>query len=244
MPRRRFTAALVLAVLATLVGDGAVHAQTPAERCLTMRLSLLGTLLSQRMQCHAWAVGTRTAPSESCLALGDAALAERLRSAGCASEDEIATLIDLARAGTDALVESQTVGSRVSELEAGLWSTEAIIDQGRTYDPAMAWPDESCRSTGHCADLYILQCDTNEAPGGSLETSCHSLPESNTQTSGSFPVFVVENTPLPTGEILSRAGDGYSTFEVIVTLSADGWAYTGRGHLGSIPIFITGHRVR
>lgn len=238
------SAALTLVVLAILTGATAARAQTPAERCLTMRLALLGAAVSQRIQCHAWAVGTRTTPSETCLATGDSSLAERLRSAGCASEEEIATLIDLARAGTDALVDSQTVGSRVAELESGLWSTEAIIDQGRLYDPAMPWPDESCRSVGFCASLYILACDTTEGPGGRLDTTCQSVPESGVQSSGTFPVFVAENTPLPTGEILSRAGDGYSTFEVIVTLSADGWAYTGRGHLGTLPIFITGRRVR
>jgi len=54
----------------------------------------------------------------------------------------------------------------------------------------------------------------------------------------------VENVPLPTGEILSRAGDGVSTFEVVVTLSPDGETYTGRGHLGTLPIFIKGRRVR
>ena len=242
MLRRAVTVAVAL-VLAVLTGAVAAHAQTPAERCLTMRLSLLGTALSQRMQCHAWAVGTRTEPSEPCLAHGDVTLAERLRSAGCASEEEIATLIELAREGSAALVESQTVGSRIAELESGRWRTEAIIDQGRTYDPAMPWPDESCRSTGHCADLFIITCETTEGPGGTLDTSCRSLPESNTQLAGSFPVFVAENTPLPTGEILSRAGDGNTTFEVIVTLSADGQAYTGRGHFGTLPIFIRGSRV-
>jgi hypothetical protein len=176
-------------------------------------------------------------------AFDDASFAERLRSAGCASEDEVATLLDLARAGSDALVESQTVGSRVAELESGRWDTEAIIDLGRTYDPAMTWPDESCRSTGSCPDLYIIACETTEGPVGSLDTTCRSVPESGVQSSD-FPVFVAENTPLPTGEILSRAGDGVSTFEVIVTLSADGQAYTGRGHLGTTPIFITGRRVR
>lgn len=236
-------AATIVIVLAALAGAAAAHAQTPAERCLTMRLSLLGAALSQRMQCHAWAVGTRRTPAEPCLAIGDAALAERLRSAGCATEEEIATLIDLARAGSDALVESQTVASRVAELESGLWNTEAIIDMGRVYDPAMPWPDESCRSTGYCADLYILVCETTEGAGGSLDTMCRSVPESNSQTVGSFPVFVAENTPLPTGEILSRAGDGVSTFEVIVTLSPDGETYTGRGHLGTLPIFINGRRV-
>lgn len=241
MLRRAATVVLALAVLTVAA---AAHAQTPAERCLTMRLSLLGATLSQRMQCHAWAVGTRTEPSVPCMALGDAALAERLRSAGCASEDEIATLIDLARAGSDALVESQTIGSRVAELESGLWNTEAIIDYGRVYDPAMPWPDESCRSTGFCADLYILTCETTEGMGGSLDTACRSVPESRSQTVGTFPVFVTENVPLPTGEILSRAGDGNVTFEVIVTLSNDGRTYTGRGHLGTLPIFITGRRVR
>lgn len=241
MLRRAATVALVLAVL---TGAVAAHAQTPAERCLTMRLSLLGATLSQRMQCHAWAVGTRTDPSESCLAVGDVALADRLRSAACASEEEIATLIDLARAGADALVQSQTVDSRIAEFESGLWNTEAIIESGRVYDPTMPWPDESCRSTGFCADLYIIACDTTEGPGGSLDTTCRSVPESNSQTGGSFPVFVTENTPLPTGEILVRAGDGTTTFEVIVTLSPDGQSYTGRGHFGTVPIFITGHRVR
>jgi len=94
----------------------------------------------------------------------------------------IATLMDLARAGSDALVESQTVGSRVAELESALWTTEAIIDQGRVSDPAMPWPDETCRSTGFCADLYILRCETTEGPGGRLDTSCRSVPESNRQT--------------------------------------------------------------
>lgn len=237
-------AAIFAIVFAVLTGAAAAHAQTPAERCLTMRLALLGAAVSHRMQCHAWAVGSRTEPSEPCLALGDDGLAERLRSAGCASEEEIATLIDLARAGSDALVESQMVGSRVAELESGLWNTEAIIDLGRVYDPAMPWPDESCRSSGFCADLYILACETTEGPGGSLDTQCRSVPESNSQTVGSFPVFVTENTPLPTGEILSRAGDGVTTFEVIVTLSPDGRTYTGRGHFGTLPIFITGSRVR
>jgi hypothetical protein len=209
-----------------------------------MRLSLLGATLSQHMQCHAWAVGTRTAPSEPCLALGDEALAEHLRRAGCASEEEIATLIGLARAGTDALVDSQTVASRVAEFESGLWSTEAIIDYGRVYDPAMPWPDESCRTAGFCADLYIIACETTEDPGGRLDTTCRSVPESSSQSGGSFPVFVTENTPLPTGEILVRAGDGFSTFELVVTLSPDGQTYTGRGHLGTLPIFIRGHRVR
>jgi hypothetical protein len=87
--------AIVALALAALNGGVAAHAQTPAERCLTMRLSLLGSTLSQRMQCHAWAAGTRTQPAPSCLARGDLALAERLRSAGCASEEEIGKLIDL-----------------------------------------------------------------------------------------------------------------------------------------------------
>jgi hypothetical protein len=238
-------AATVATVVAALFGAVAAQAQTAAERCLTMRLALLGATVSQRMQCHAWAVGTRTTPSEPCLGLGDQALADRLRSSGCASETEIATLVDLARAGSDALVESQTVASRVAELESGVWSTEAIIDQGRTYDPAMSWPDESCRSTGYCADLYIIACDTTEGPGGELETACRTVPESNAQSAGSFPVFVAENTPLPTGEILSRAGDGSTTFEVVVTLSEDGQTYTGRGHFGgTLAIFIRGGRVR
>lgn len=241
MLRRAAAVALVFAVV--LTGSAAAHAQTPSEKCLTLRLSLLGAALSHRMQCHAWAVGTRTEPSATCLGVGDGALAERLRSGGCASEEEIATLLDLTRTATDALVDSQTVGSRVAELESGRWDTEAIIDLGRTYDPAMPWPDESCRSTGSCPDLYILACATTEGPGGSLDTTCSSVPESGVQSSGSFPVFVAENTPLPTGEILSRAGDGVSTFEVIVTLSADGQTYTGRGHLGATPIFIRGSRV-
>lgn len=237
-------AAIIALALAAVSSAGSAQAQTPAERCLTMRLALLGAAVAQRMQCHAWAVGTRTAPSEWCLAFDDAAFAERLRAAGCASDEEITTLLDLARAGSDALVESQTVGSRVAELESGRWDTEAIIELRRTYDPAMAWPDESCRSSGSCPDLYILACETTEGPGGSLDTTCRSVPESGVQSWGTFPVFVAENTPLPTGEILSRAGDGVSTFEVIVTLSADGQTYTGRGHLGTTPIFIRGRRVR
>lgn len=239
--RRSLPFGIGLAVVALFAGTA--RAQTPAERCLTLRLALLGSTVSTQLHCHAWAVGTRTATSDTCLAHGESALAERLRGAGCASEEEIATLMGLARASSDALVESQLVESRVAELESGLWSTEAIIDHGRTYDPAMAWPDTSCRSTGFCPDLHIIACDTTEGPNGSLDTTCTSVPESRYQT-GPFPVFVVENTPLPTGEILSRAGDGSSTFEVIVTLSADGTAYTGRGHLGTLPIFIEGRRVR
>lgn len=241
MLRRSAAIVIVLVLLSVAV---AARAQTPDERCLTMRLALLGQALSQRMQCHAWAVGTRTEPSASCLARGDAMIAERLRAAGCASDAEIASLVDLARAGSDALVDSQTVDSRVAEFESGLWNTEAIIDRGRVYDPAMPWPDESCRSAGFCPDLYILDCETTEGPGGRLDTTCRSVPESGTQSQGTFPVFVVENTPLPTGEILSRAGDGNVTFEVVVKLSDDGRTYTGRGHLGALPIFITGRRVR
>jgi hypothetical protein len=124
-----------------------------------------------------------------------------------------------------------------------VWNTEAIIDFGRIYDPAMPWPDTSCRSTGFCPDLHIIVCETTEGPGGSLDTTCRSVPESRFQTSD-FPVFVTENRQLPTGEILTRAGDGGPPFEVIVTLSPDGTTYTGRGHLDSLPIFITGHRVR
>jgi hypothetical protein len=242
MHRRAIVATLVIAVIAPFA-IGSAHAQTPAERCLTMRLALLGATLSQRLHCHAWAVGTRTAPSESCLALGDTTLAERLRSAGCATEEEIATLLDLARAGSDALVESQTVDSRVAEFESGRWSTDVIIDLARIYDPAMAWPDESCRELGFCGDLYILACETTEGAGGALATTCRSVPESGTESLGSFSVYVAENTPLPTGEILARAGDGSTTFEVIVTLSPDGQTYTGRGHAGTLPIFIRGHRI-
>jgi hypothetical protein len=233
---------LVLVLFALVLSARAGLAQTPAERCLSMRLALLGSAVSTQLHCHAWAVGTRTPAAEACLAHGENALAERLRGAGCASEEETATLIGLARASSAALVEAQVVESRVAELEAGLWSTEAIIDYSRTYDPAMPWPDTSCRSTGFCADLHIIACDTTEGPSGALDTTCTSVPESRYQT-GSFPVFVLENTALPTGEILSRAGDGSSVFEVIVTLAPDGATYTGRGHLGTLPIFIEGRRV-
>jgi hypothetical protein len=238
----RFATPVAL-LLAVIVSARSSAAQTPAEGCLTLRLALLGEAVSHRMQCHAWAVGTRAAPSEVCLAHGDGALAERLRSAGCAREEEIATLLDLARTGSDALIDSQTAESRLAEFESGLWNTEAIIDFGRIYDPAMPWPDTSCRATGVCPDLLIIDCDTTQGPGGSLDTTCRSVPESRFQLSN-FPVFVTENTPLPTGEILTRAGDGGLPFEVIVTLSPDGTTYTGRGHQNTLPIFIMGHRVR
>jgi len=239
--RRSMIAAVVVLLVVSLATSS--RAQTPAERCLSMRLALLGATMSTRLHCHAWAVGTRTSPAEACLAYGDAVLAERLPAAGCASEEEIATLIDLAQAGTAALVDAQTVASRVSEFESGVWNTEAIVDFARTYDPAMAWPDTSCRSTGHCPDLHILRCETTERPDGTLDTTCTAAPESRFQGSH-FPVFVTENTALPTGEILVRVTDGGAPFEIVVTLSADGMSYTGRGRIDALPIFIVGSRVR
>ena len=175
---RRMMTVILGSLLLQLPAAAGVRAQPTAESCLAMRLALLGATVSTELHCQAWSVATRTPPSDACVAYAENDLSRRLREAGCASDEEIATLLELASASTDALVGSQVAKSRLAEFEDALWSTEAIVDFGRTYEPGMPWPDTSCRASGHCADLHIVACDTTASPDGTLATECKSAPES------------------------------------------------------------------
>jgi hypothetical protein len=228
-------AAAVLLVCAT----GAL-AQTEAERCLAMRLALVGASLENSLACHAWSVATRSTPSEECLAHGEQRLAEQLRAEACGSEAEITSLVESARDATELLVGSQ-VADRLAEFENALWRTEAIIDWARFYSPGLPWPDLSCRSRGFCPDLMILVCDTTARSDGSIDTSCDSLPESNTVVHDA-PVITTENVALPTGEILSRGSSG-SFYEVVIRMDESGRSFVGQGSVSVMPIFLTGQRV-
>lgn len=231
-----------LLMLGLVLTGSVTHAQTRAEQCLAMRLAALGEAVSNALHCEAWAVATRTAASDPCVAHGHDEMARALRAADCASDDQIAAILDEARASTATLIGSQIVESRLAELDAGLWRTEAIVDFSRSYTPGLAWPDESCRSQGHCPHLIIVVCETTDRPDGTLDTLCQSAPESGVEVVDA-PVVVAENTPLPTGQILSRGSTGLD-YEMVVTLSDDGQRYTGTGWLGDTPMFLSGERIR
>lgn len=232
---------LVAGLLLIAVDARPARAQTQPERCLAMRLALLGATVSNSLACNAWSVATRTEPSAPCLAHGEEKLAQQLRAAGCATDAQIADLVGNARDATALLVDAQVQGSRLAQYENTLWDTEVIADLQRAYQTGMSWPDESCRATGYCAGLMIFACHSTQHADGGIDTTCDTLPESSSQISGA-PVLTTENTPLPTGQILSRGSSG-SPYEVVITLSDDGSAFTGVGYIGAWPLFLRSHRI-
>lgn len=232
---------LALAMLSSMVlASGSALAQTAAERCLTMRLALLGSTLKNSLACHAWSVATRTPAPEACLAHGEQQLAAQLRAGGCASEEEILDLLERGRDATALLVESQLSSSRLTEYETTQWRTEVIVDLRNSYQPGMPWPDLGCRTTGYCANLMIYVCGSTAHPGGSIDTSCNTTPESSGQSSG-VPVITTENSSLPTGEILSRGSS--PQYEVVISMAPDGSSFTGSGFVATTPLFLIGQRV-
>jgi hypothetical protein len=237
MRRSTFLALTMLSGLVLV--PGSALAQTAAERCLTMRLALLGSTLKNSLACHAWSVATRTPASEACVAHGEQQLAAELRARGCASEDEILDLVERSRDATALLVDSQLSASRLAEYETTQWRTEVIVDLVNSYRPGIPWPDLSCRATGYCASLMIFVCGSTAHPDGSVDTSCNTVPESSGQSSG-VPVITTENTSLPTGEILSRGSS--PQYEVVISMAPDGSSFTGSGFVGTTPLFLTGQR--
>jgi hypothetical protein len=241
MPRALSRAAFAVSLVVVVARPVSVLAQTQAERCLAMRLALAGVALSNSLACQAWSVATRTAPSASCLAHGEDQLAQQLRAADCATDAEIADLIEATRGAATTVVDSQVEASRLSQFENTLWDTEVIADLGRPYQEGMSWPDESCRAQGSCPTLILLDCRTTQHADGSLDTVCNSESQSASEVHDA-PVITTENVALPTGEILSRGSSGAS-YQVVITLSADGSSYTGAGFIGSLPLFLRGHRI-
>jgi hypothetical protein len=238
---RRFPVAFLLLAIALHSAPARAQTQTPEERCLAMRLALAGQIVSSSLACHAWGVASRTDPSADCVAHGEDTLAQQLRAAGCASEQQIAALLADARDATALVVGSQVQPSRLAQYESSLWDTLVIADLERAYQPGMSWPDESCRASGRCRGLIVLDCRTTQQASGQLDTTCDSLPESASEVHDA-PVLTTENTSLPTGQILSRGSSGTS-YEVVVTLSDDGSSYTGSGYIGSLPLFLRGRRI-
>lgn len=237
---RRSTILALTMLPCVLLVPGSALAQTAAERCLTMRLALLGAMLKNSLACHAWSVATRQSAPEACLAHGEQQLAAQLRARGCASEDEILDLLERGRDATALLVESQLSASRLADYETTRWKTEVIVDLAHSYQPDMLWPDLSCRATGYCASLMIFVCGSTQHPDGDTDTSCDTVPESSGQSSG-VPVITTENTSLPTGEILSRGSS--PEYEVVISMAPDGSSFTGSGFVGTTPLFLTGQRV-